>query len=153
MAAADNNGTLSAQERDAVKARAAELRAEAKRAKGAKKAAADEADVVAKIAKMTEGDRKMAQRLHDIVAEVAPELSAKTYYGQPGYALDGKVVCFFRSGDGDKLRYSTFGLSVNAQLDTPDGFWPTSYALHNPSEDVWERIAGIVRKAAGQDVA
>ncbi|WP_244304600.1 DUF1801 domain-containing protein [Leucobacter viscericola] len=93
------------------------------------------------------------QRLHDIVTAVAPELKAKTYYGQPGYALDGKVVCFFRSGDGDKLRYSTFGLSVNAALDTPDGFWPTSYALHEPSEDVWERISALVRQAAGQNAA
>lgn len=148
---AGNNESFSAEERASIKERSAELKAEAKRAKGSKKAAADEADVLAKIAKMSEGDRKMAQRLHDIVAEVAPELNAKTYYGQPGYSLDGKVVCFFRSGDGDKLRYSTFGLSVNAQLDTPEGFWPTSYALHNPSDEVWDRIAALVRQAAGQN--
>lgn len=148
-ASSDSKSTFSAQERAAIKERSAELKAEAKRAKGAKKAAADEADVLGKIAKMSDGDRKMAERLHEIVAAVAPELQPKTYYGQPGYARDGKVVCFFRSGDGDKLRYSTFGLSAHAELDTADGFWPTSYALHDPSEDVWEQIAAIVRQAAG----
>lgn len=89
---------FSAQERAAMKERAAELRAEAKREKGAKKAAAEEAELLAKIEQMPDGDRQMAQRVHSIVASAAPDLAPKLYYGQPGYARGGKVVVFFRSG-------------------------------------------------------
>lgn len=109
--------------------------------------AADEADVVAKIGQMPAGDREMAERLHSIVYSVAPDLSPKLYYGQPGYARKGKVICFFRSGEMDKARYSTFGFSPQAALDSSDGFWPTSYALENPSEAAWEAIAELIRSA------
>jgi uncharacterized protein YdhG (YjbR/CyaY superfamily) len=139
---------FSAQERAAMKARAAELKTEAKRARRAEKAAADEADVLAKIAKMPDGDRQMAERVHTIVTTTAPELAPKLYYGQPGYARDGKVVCFFRSGQLDKERYSTFGFSVEAQLDTTDGLWPTAYALQDLSEKAWDRLGELVRQAA-----
>ncbi|MEV7619100.1 DUF1801 domain-containing protein [Microbacterium sp. NPDC089321] len=145
----DSSGSgFSAQERAAMRARNAELKAEAKRAKTAEKAAAEAADVVAKIGTMPDGDREMAERLHALVAEVATDLSPKLYYGQPGYARGGKVVVFFRSGQQDKLRYSTFGLSPEAALDVSDGLWPTSYALIDPTEAAWTQIEDIVRRAA-----
>jgi hypothetical protein len=140
---------FSAQERAAIKSRAAELKTEAKRARGAGKAAADAADVLAKIAEMPDGDRELAERVHAMVATVAPELAPKLYYGQPGYARGGKVVCFFRSGQLDKERYSTFGFSALAQLDSADGLWPTAYALTDLSESAWERLGELVRHAAG----
>ena len=140
---------FSEQERTAMKERAAELRADAKRAKKADKAAAEEADVLAKIAQMPDGDRALAEHLHAIVTNVAPDLSPKLYYGQPGYAQDGKVLVFFRSGQMDKQRYSTFGVSPQAALDDRSGFWPTSYAITDPTEQAWEQLAEIVRRAAG----
>lgn len=142
-------GGFSAQERKAMKERAAELKAEAKRAKGAEKAAAEEAELLAKIASMPDGDREMAERVHAIVTTVAPDLAPKLYYGQPGYARGGKPVVFFRSGQMDKERYSTFGVSVQAALDESSGFWPTSYALIDPSDEAWEQLGEIVRRAAG----
>lgn len=144
----DQNG-FSAEERAAMKERAAELKAEAKRAKGAEKAAAEEAEVLAKIASMPDGDREMAERLHAVVAEVAPDLAPKLYYGQPGYARGGKVVCFFRSGQMDKERYSTFGFSQQSALDDADGLWPTAYALQDPTERAWKRIRDLVAQASG----
>lgn len=144
---------FSAQERAAIKARAAELRSEAKRARGAEKAAADAADVLAKIAEMSDGDRELAERVHAMVTTAAPELAPKLYYGQPGYARAGKVVCFFRSGQLDKERYSTFGFSALAQLDSADGLWPTAYALTDLSESAWERLDELVRRAAGGSAA
>ena len=81
---------------------------------------------------------------------VAPELQPKLYYGQPGYARDGKPVVFFRSGQMDKERYSTFGVTALAQLDDASGLWPTSYALADPSEEAWERLGEIVRRAAAE---
>ncbi len=142
------DGSFSAQEREAMKSRAKELKTEAKRASAAQKAAADAADVSAKIAAMPEGDRQMSERLHSLVAEVAPDLAPKLYYGQPGYARDGKVVCFFRSGQMDKHRYSTFGFSPHAELDASDGLWPTSYALHNATEKAWDQLAELIARAA-----
>ncbi|MEJ1920791.1 DUF1801 domain-containing protein [Microbacterium sp. KHB019] len=142
-------GGFSAEERAAMKQRAAELKADAKRAKGAAKAAAEKAEQLAKIAQMPDGDREMAERLQEIVESVAPDLAPKLYYGQPGYARDGKVVVFFRSGQMDKERYSTFGVSAQAALDEPTGFWPTSYALIDPTEKAWEQLSEVVRRAAG----
>ncbi|TSI15492.1 DUF1801 domain-containing protein [Brevibacterium aurantiacum] len=138
---------FSDQERAAIKDRAKELKTQAKRRKSEDKAAADEADLLAKIEQMPAGDREMAERLHSIVGSVAPDLAPKLYYGQPGYARKGKVICFFRSGGMDKARYSTFGFSPEAALDNPDGFWPTSYALEDPSEAAWEAIADLISSA------
>ncbi|MEB4616399.1 DUF1801 domain-containing protein [Leucobacter sp. M11] len=140
--------SLSAQERRAVKERAAELRAEATREKGRARAAAELADVLAKIASMPEADRTLAEQLHRVVAEAAPHLSPKLYYGQPGYAHSGKVLCFFRSGIMDGERYSTFGFSALAQLDDAGGLWPTAYALIDPDEAAWATIAELIRRAA-----
>ncbi|MEO9248776.1 hypothetical protein ABDK96_13905 [Citricoccus nitrophenolicus] len=89
----------------------------------------------------------MAERVHVIVRTLAPDLAPKLYYGMPGYARGGKVLCFFRSGQMDKERYSTFGVSNLAALDTSDGFWPTSYALQDPSEEAWEHLGEVVRRA------
>lgn len=139
---------LSAAERRAVKERAAELRAEAKRAKGEAKAAAELADVVAKIAGMPDADRALAERFHQLVAETAPQLAPKLYYGQPGYARDGKALCFFRSGQQDGERYSTVGFSALANLDEKRGLWATSYALINPNESAWDQLAELIARAA-----
>lgn len=143
-------GGFSAQERAAMQERAAELKAEAKRAKSAEKAAAEEAELLAKVAQMPDGDRELAERVHEIVTTVAPDLAPKLYYGQPGYARGGKPVVFFRSGQMDKERYSTFGVSALAALDDASGFWPTSYALVDPTEEAWEQLAEVVRRAAGE---
>ena len=121
-------------ERAAIKDRAAELKSEARRSKSANKAAADEKDVLAKIAEMAQPDRAVAERLHAIVTETAPELAPKLWYGQPAYARAGKVMCFFRSGQVDKERYSSFGFTTEAKLDEDHGMWPTSFALTELSE-------------------
>jgi uncharacterized protein YdhG (YjbR/CyaY superfamily) len=138
---------FSEQERAAMKERAAELKAETRSGRDAAKAAADEKNVLAKIAKMPASDRALAERVHTVVTTVAPDLAPKLYYGQPGYARNGKVVCFFRSGQMDKERYSTFGFSAEANLDDPSGLWPTSYALTDVSEEAWETLAALVKQA------
>ncbi len=131
-----------------MKARAAELKAEGRRASAAEKAAAEEAAVHSKIAEMPQPDRAMAERLHTIVTEAAPELLPKLYYGQPGWAKGGKVIVFFRSGLMDKARYSTLGFGVHANLDESGGLWPTSYALEQLTDDSAKTIAQLVKKAA-----
>ena len=130
-----------------MKARAKELKAEASGGRGAQKAAKDEAAVLAKIAEMESPDRELAARVHDIVTTAAPELTPRLWYGQPAYAVDGKVVCFFRSGQVDKERYSTFGFSVAAALDEDGGMWPTSYALTGLDDAGAATIADLVKKA------
>ena len=140
---------FSAEERAAIKERAAELKAQGRSGRAAEKAAADEAALLAKIAEMPEGDRALAERVHDIVTTVAPDLAPKLYYGQPGYARDGKPLCFFRSGQMDKERYSTFGFSAQADLDDSKGIWPTSYAIADPTEAAWDQLAESIKKAAG----
>jgi uncharacterized protein YdhG (YjbR/CyaY superfamily) len=128
-----------------MKERARELKAEARR--GAPAVEADgESDLLAKIAEMREPDRAMAKRLHTIIKTSAPVLSPKTWYGMPAYAKDGKVVCFFQSGQKFKSRYATFGFSDKANLD--DGaMWPTSFALKEltPAEEA--KISTLVKKA------
>jgi uncharacterized protein YdhG (YjbR/CyaY superfamily) len=130
-----------------MKARAAELKAEARGSRGEKKAAKDEAACLSKIAEMASPDRELATRVHDIVTTAAPELAPKLWYGQPAYAKDGKVVCFFRSGEVDKERYSTLGFSVEANLDEDGGLWPTSYAVTRLDDAGEATIAELVKKA------
>ena len=106
-----------------------------------------ETDVLAKIAEMSEPDRGIAKRLHNIIKASAPTLSPKTWYGMPAYAKDGKVVCFFQSGQKFKSRYATFGFQDAANLDDGD-FWPTGFALKKLTPAVEEKIGKLVKKAA-----
>ncbi|ASO20482.1 uncharacterized protein YdhG (YjbR/CyaY superfamily) [Actinoalloteichus hoggarensis] len=139
---------FSEEERAAMRERAAELKTEASRGRGGK-AAAEELDVLSKIAEMAMPDRAAAERIHAIVTTNAPELGPKLWYGQPAYARKGKVVCFFRSGDVDKERYSTFGFTPEARLDGGDGLWPTSYAVTELSDAAEKTITELVRRAVG----
>ena len=108
--------------------------------------AAGERAVLAKIAEMPEPDRAMAERLHAIIEESAPVLSPKTWYGMPAYAKEGKVVCFFQSGQKYNSRYSTFGFQDAANLD--DGaMWPTTFARTELTAADEARIAALVKKA------
>ncbi|MCA1834030.1 MAG: iron chaperone [Actinomycetota bacterium] len=134
---------FSAEERAAMRDRAQELKAEARR--GADKAAG-ESDVLAKIAEMPASDGAMAKRIHAIVKAAAPDLTPKTWYEMPAYAKDGKVLCFFQSADKFKAWYATFGFSDAANLDE-GAVWPTSFALKKLTAADEARIAALVKKA------
>ncbi len=133
------------EERDAMKERAGELKAAARRGPRADRADG-EGDVLAKIAEMPEPDRSMGERLHAIVKASAPDLSPRTWYGMPAYARDGKVVCFFQAASKFKVRYATLGFSDEANLD--DGtMWPTAFALTELTAADEARIGELVKKA------
>ena len=133
-------------ERAAMKARAQELKAEAR---ADKDKVPGEGDVLAKIDAMPALERTMAKRLHEIIKANAPALAPKTWYGMPAYAKDGKVVCFFQSAQKFKTRYATLGFSDQANLD--DGnLWPTAFALRGLSAADEARIAALVKKAVGR---
>jgi len=135
---------FSAQERAAMKKRAAELRAEG--AKGAKKADGLQA-VLDSIAEMAPQDRALAERVHVTVTAAAPGLSPKTWYGMPAYAsADGKVVLFFQNAGKFSYRYSTLGFQDAANLDEGD-MWPVAYALTEWSPLVEKKVAGLVKAA------
>jgi hypothetical protein len=137
------SATFSDEERAAMKERAKEQKAEARR--GADKADG-ERDVLAKIAEMSGPDRALSERLHALITASAPGLSPRLWYGQPAYAKDGKVVCFFQPAEKFKTRYSTLGFSDEANLD--DGaMWPTSFALTKLSAADEARIGALVKKA------
>jgi uncharacterized protein YdhG (YjbR/CyaY superfamily) len=130
------------EERGAMKERARELKAEARRGK---KADAESA-LLAKIAEMPEPDRAMAERLHAVITAAAPDLDPKLWYGMPAYAKDGKVVCFFQPAQKFSTRYATLGFNDTANLD--DGaMWPTAYGLTELTAAEEERIAALVTKA------
>ncbi|GAA3606623.1 iron chaperone [Microlunatus ginsengisoli] len=133
-------------EKAAMKARAEEMRASGRG--GAKKA--DEAQAcLDAIAAMPEEDRVLAERVHTIVAEAAPDTRPKTWYGMPAYVdADGKVVCFFKPASKFGARYATLGFNDVAALDDGE-IWPTEYAVTSASPAVAETIERIVRKAVG----
>jgi uncharacterized protein YdhG (YjbR/CyaY superfamily) len=133
------------EERAAMKERAQELKAEARRGARTDRAHG-ESDMLAKIAGMAEPDRAMAKRLHAIIKTSAPALSPRTWYGMPAYAKDGKVVCFFQSAQKFKSRYATFGFSDDANLDE-GAMWPTSFALKELTAAEEARIGALVKKA------
>jgi uncharacterized protein YdhG (YjbR/CyaY superfamily) len=137
--AGKNSEGFSAEERAAMRERAKEL-------KVAKDKEAAEADVLAKIAEMPEPDRSMAERLHALVNETAPQLASRTWYGMPAYTLDGNVICFFKVASKFGARYATLGFSDQAKLD--DGaMWPTDYAVTEMTPEVESRIAELVKRA------
>lgn len=134
------------EERAAMREHAAEI----KRAggKGAAKKAEELQACLDKIAEMPDADRTIAERIHALVTETAPELEVRTWYGMPAYTKDGKVVCFFKPAGKFKSRYATLGFEDAASLD--DGtMWATSFAVTALMAADEKRIAALVRKAAG----
>jgi uncharacterized protein YdhG (YjbR/CyaY superfamily) len=138
-------GAFTDEERAAMKERAREERATARR--GPRAAKADgESDVLAKIAEMRETDRAMAERIHAVIKASAPALSPRTWYGMPAYAKDGKVVCFFQSAQKFNTRYATLGFNDAANLDEGT-MWPTAFALTELTAADEARIGALVNKA------
>ena len=144
MAKSDTSGGLSAEERDAVKQRAKELREQEKAGKN--RAAGDKA-VLEAIAEMEPADRSLAEGLYKVVTEVAPDLVPKTYYGMPGFAnAEGKIVVFIQAAAKFKTRYATIGFEDRANLDDGD-LWPIGYAIRNWTPAVEQKVTELVRKA------
>jgi hypothetical protein len=107
------------------------------------------AEVLAAIAALPEPDRTLAETVHRIVTGTAPDLVPRLWYGMPGYAKDGKVVCFFQSAAKFKTRYATFGFQDEARLD--DGrMWPVAFALTEVTPAEEERLADLIRRAVGR---
>jgi uncharacterized protein YdhG (YjbR/CyaY superfamily) len=128
---------LTAEERAAMRERVKELKGKGE----------GESAVLAKIAEMSGSDRAMAERIHAIVTDTAPDLTPRTWYGMPAYAnKDGKVVCFFQDARKFKARYATFGFNDAANLDEGN-MWPTSLALKKLTAADEKRIAALVKKA------
>ena len=141
---ATESGGFTADERSAMKARAAELRAEGK--SGAKKADGLEA-LLESIEAMNPDDRELAERVHVTVTANAPGLSPKTWYGMPAYANEeGKVVLFFQNSGKFNYSYSTLGFQDTAHLDDGD-MWAIAFALTKWTPSVEERVAELVRTA------
>ena len=138
---------FSDEEKAAMRERAKEAKTAARRGSGAS-AADGEGDVLEKIAEMGEADRAMAERVHDIIKDSAPDLAPRTWYGMPAYARDGNVVCHFQPAEKFKTRYATIGFSDKANLD--DGaMWPVGFALSKLTKDVEKKLAALVKQAAG----
>jgi len=134
--------SFTAEERGAMKDRAKELKANAKR--GGK---ADlEGEVLAKIAEMSDFDRALAERVHALIRANAPALTSRLWYGMPAYASNGKIVCHFHPAAKFKTRYATLGFSDEANLDD-DIMWPTAYALTTLTPEAEARIATLVKQA------
>jgi uncharacterized protein YdhG (YjbR/CyaY superfamily) len=139
------NTAFTEEELAAMKERAQEVKAAARRGARADKADGESA-VLAKIAEMPEAERAMASRLHEIIKANAPFLSPKLWYGMPAYARDGKVVCFFQSAQKFNTRYATLGFNDAAILDE-DTFWPVAFALKELTAAVEAKIGALVKKA------
>jgi uncharacterized protein YdhG (YjbR/CyaY superfamily) len=134
-------------ERDAMKQRAAELK-EMKGVKGAAKRAKEYEACLAAIDALAGSDRQIAERLHVIVSEEAPELAPKTWYGFPSYAKDDKVVVFFQPASKFETRYGSIGFNEDAALDDGE-MWPTSFAVLEMTPAAEKTFRELVRRAAG----
>jgi len=144
MAEKTTSEGLSKEERDAVKQRAKELREQEKAGKNRE---AGLKSVLDAIAALEPDDRALAEGLHKVVSEVAPELVPKTYYGMPGYAnAEGKIVVFIQASGKFKTRYSTVGFEDRAKLDDGD-IWPIGFALLNWTPEVEKKLTALVKAA------
>lgn len=141
----EDDGKLSDFEKQALKERTAELRKQAGR-KGGSKKEKDLQDVIETIEGLPEPDKQIAQMIHEVVTEVAPELDPKTWYGFPAYARDGKVLVFYQQASKFDARYGTLGFQDNAALDDGD-MWAASYAVVGVTDAVRTKIAELVKKA------
>ena len=143
-ATAANGGSskgFTPEERAAMRERARELKAAARKGGGS-----DADAVLSKIAAMAAPDRAIAERLHALIGAAAPDLAPRLWYGMPAYARDGKVLCYFQDAQKFKTRYSTLGFSDQAKLDDGD-MWATAFALKQLTPADEERIGELLKRA------
>jgi len=144
---ADTKSGFSADERAAMAQRADELRT-TKGLKGAAKLAKEFEACIEAIDALSGVDKEVATLLHRVVAEVAPQLQPKTWYGFPTYARDGKVVVFYQPASKFGTRYGNVGFQEDALLDDGD-MWATSFAVVAVTPAVEKRLRELVERAAG----
>ena len=105
-----------------------------------------ETAVLEKLAEMSEQDRAMGERLHEIIKTSAPDLTPRLWYGMPAYVKEGNVICFFQNSQKFKTRYATLGFSDKANLDEGN-MWPTYYAIMELTANEEAKIASLIKKA------
>ncbi|KAB1866481.1 iron chaperone [Microbacterium algeriense] len=145
---AEKEKNFTDEEREAMQAAAKEARTRRSRAKKSPEElrAAGEADIKEAIGKLPDDDRTLAEKLHALVSDVAPDLVPRTYYGMPAWGRDGKVLCFFQPASKFKVRYGTFGFEPLSNLD--DGtVWPTAYAVTDLTKKDLDFLAERLRRA------
>lgn len=147
-AAERGTGSFTAEEKAAMKDRAAEARAEKRSGSAARKAAEDAATCLAKIAEMSDADRVLCEKLHAVITKAAPELAPRLYYGMPAYAKDGKVLCFVQPAEKFGTRYATLGFQDVAALDE-GSFWPNAWAITTLTAADAKKVAALVERAVG----
>lgn len=135
---------FTAEERAAMKERAAELRAQ----KGGRKKEANLQAVIDKIAELNSPDQEIAAGVHTLVSQLATDLEARTWYGMPAWARDGDILLFVQPAEKFGTRYSTLGFNDNAQLDDGD-LWPSAYAVPAWTPAVEKQVAQLIRRAVG----
>ena len=140
--ARSSSQVFTAEEREAIQARAREAKAAGRRA-GKEDG---ESELLAKIAEMPPADRALAERVHAIVKASVPALTSKTWYGMPAYAKDGSVICWFKCAAKFNARYATFGFSDKANLDE-GAMFPTEYALNELTAADEARFVELLKKA------
>jgi uncharacterized protein YdhG (YjbR/CyaY superfamily) len=146
MAKTETSTGLTAEEREAVKQRAKELREQEKAGKN--REAGDKA-VRDAIAALDPDDKALGEGFYGVVTSVAPDLVPKTYYGMPGFAnAEGKIVVFLQPAGKFKARYATIGFEDRAHLDDGD-LWPVAFAVRVWTPAVEATVADLVRRAVG----
>jgi uncharacterized protein YdhG (YjbR/CyaY superfamily) len=144
MAKGETSAGLSAQEREAVRQRAKELR---EQEKAGKNRAAGEKAVLEAIAGLEPEDKPLAEGMYKVVSAVAPDLVPKTYYGMPGFANgEGKIVVFMQPAKKFNTRYATIGFEDRANLDDGE-IWPVAFAVRVWTPAVEKKITEAVRRA------
>ncbi len=141
-------GSFTAEEKAAMKDRAAEARAERRSGSAATKAAEAAEACLAKIAEMPDADRVLCEKLHAVITTAGPELAPRLYYGMPAYAKDGTVLCFVQPAEKFGTRYATLGFQDVAALDE-GSFWPNAWAITTLTAADATKVAALVRRAVG----
>lgn len=140
------DGKLSQAEQEAIKERAAELKA----SKGRKKKTREDAqiEVLEKISEMPAGDKQIALGVHQVVMNEFESLWPRVWYGMPAYTLDGKVFVFLSVASKWGTRYSTLSFEDKANLDDGE-MWPTGFAITSWSDNVQSRVKRLIESALG----
>ena len=138
------DGKLSKAEKEALKERAAELKA----SKGRKKKTREDAqiEVLEKISEMPAGDKQIALGLHEMVMSQFESLWPRVWYGMPAYTLEGKVLVFLSVSSKWGTRYSTLSFEDNANLDDGE-MWPTGFAISSWSNEVKLRVEKLISQS------
>ena len=104
--------------------------------------------VLSKITQLSEPERSLVQRIHEVIMTTAPELKPRIWYGMPAYALAASAPALVTLRKDERVNLALTEKVEFAPAGGAEGtLMPAAWYIETIDETTEKRIAEIVKRA------